>query len=427
VRPRRLAGYRLWQVMANRPTKESPGSLGPWRAEVVGSMALHGKGTPPSDVFIFDFGRPDPTPEALVEVMNRILTLTGAGRRLRGRSVLVKPNILAPLPPEMHVTTSPAVVRAVVDAVRKACGEPAVGDNPGGVERNSLRTAEACGILAASDGCFKNLSEEVVEVKVSNPYVDKFLISKFILEAGFVINVPIFKTHMLTTLTGAVKNCYGYIAGANKARLHLSAFSRGRFAQVLLDLYALRVPDLHIVDALYVMEGNGPTHGRARPVGKIVAGTDGLAVDAVLTMMMGVDPMQLKFFQKAAEMEAAGRAPLGRYRPGEVRVLDGDGYPLEVQPLPDFALPNTIGVSIEEQAQILMSLGAIHPRVNEDTCTMCGDCAENCPPGAIKLDPHPVVDAAKCISCFCCCELCTAGAMEVPSGEAVGLFNRMFK
>jgi uncharacterized protein (DUF362 family)/ferredoxin len=381
----------------------------------------------PSDVFVFDLGRPDPPAAALAEIMDRILILTGTGQRLRDRSVLIKPNILAPLPPEKRVTTSPAVVRAVVGAVRKAGGLPAVGDNPGGVERNSLRTAEACGILAAAEGCFRNLSEEVVEVGVDNPHVGKFLISKFVLEAGFVINVPILKTHMLTTLTGAVKNCYGYIAGTSKARLHLSAFSRGRFAQVLLDLYALRVPDLHIVDALYVMEGNGPTHGRPRPVGRIVAGTDGLAVDAVLAAMMGLDPMEIKLFQKAAEMEAAGRRALGRYRPGEVRTLDGNGHPCPVKVLPDFALPSTIGVSIEEQASILMSLGAIHPKVNPATCTLCGDCALNCPPGAISLDPHPAIDAAKCISCFCCCELCAAGAMEVPSGEAAGLFNRMFK
>jgi uncharacterized protein (DUF362 family)/Pyruvate/2-oxoacid:ferredoxin oxidoreductase delta subunit len=402
----------------------------------------------PGDVYILDLGRPDPSPEAVRQAVDRVFALTGldkvigaagpaakpaagsaaksaAGRATPpaaaapSRQVLIKPNILAPVPAEMRVTTSPSVVRAVVGAVRAAGGTPWVGDNPGGVERNSLHTAEACGILAASDGCFRNLSDEVVEMRLDNPSVDKVVISKFILEADVVINLPVFKTHMLTTLTGAVKNCYGYVAGTSKARLHLAAFSRGRFAQLLLDLYALRVPDLHIVDALSVMEGNGPTHGRVRPYGKLVAGRDGLAVDYVLTSLMGVDPAETRLFQKAAER--------GLFSPEAVRALDGDGRPVAVEAIPDFALPSTIGVSIEEQAQLLVSLGAIRPVVKEDLCALCGDCVRNCPPQAITLDPFPVIDAGKCISCFCCAELCTEGAMEVPSGEAAGLFDRMFR
>jgi len=379
-----------------------------------------------SRVYLFDLGGPEPGPAALREAVDKAFDLTGT--RFSGEKVLIKPNILAPVPPEAHVTTTPALVRAVVEAVRDAGGRPFVGDNPGGVERNSLHTAEVTGIAAAAGEAFVNLSEEVVEIPANSRLAEKFFISKLILEADFILNLPIFKTHMLTTLTGAVKNCFGYIAGANKAKLHLTAFSRGRFAEILFDIYSVRPPELHVVDALYVMEGNGPTHGRPRPVGKLVAGADGLAVDTVLTRMMGVGPMEVRMFQKAAELEEKyGRKPIGCFRPEEVEVLDAAGRPARVEPIPDFALPNTFGVSIEEQARILQSLGAILPVVNEDLCVMCGDCEENCPPGAISLDPYPVVDAEKCISCFCCAELCTEGAMEVPSGKATGLFDRMFR
>lgn len=381
-----------------------------------------------SDVYVFDLGSPDPEPAVVRRAVERILALTGMEAPLRaGPSVLIKPNIVAPVPPEMHATTHPAVVRGVVEAVRGAGGRPSVGDNPGGVERNSLRTAEATGIAAASDGCFRNISDEVVTVPATCPWTEHYIISKFVLDADLVVNLPVFKTHMLTTITAAVKNCFGYVAGTNKAKLHLAAFSRGRFAEVLFDLYRIRTPDLNIVDATWFMDGNGPTHGRIRPLGKLVAGRDALAVDSVLVRMMGVDPMQVRMFQKAAELEAAGHAPLGRYRPEEVRLLDGDGRPAQVEVIPDVQLPNTIGVSIEEQAQVLTTLGAIRPVVNEDLCVMCGDCVENCPPEAITLDPYPVIDAAKCISCFCCAELCMEGAMEVPSGEAAGLFDRMFR
>lgn len=383
-----------------------------------------------SQVFVIDLGRPDPDPQALRQAVDKVFSLTGASRALGGKQVLIKPNIVAPVPPEKHATTTPALVRAIVDATRAAGGGPAVGDNPGGVERNSLRTAEICGIHAAADGCFMNLSEEVVEVKTGNPFAEKFVVSKFVLEAGYVINVPVFKTHLLTTLTGAVKNCFGYVAGTNKAKLHLAAFTRGRFCHALLDIYSIRVPDLHIVDALYVMEGDGPTHGQVRPLGRIVAGTDGLAVDSVLVRMMGLDPMGVRMFQKAAELEGQGRPPFGRYRPEEVEVLDGEGRPADLGPIPGFVLPknlNEVTASLQEQADILTKLGNIRPKVTEDRCALCGDCVENCPAGAITLDPYPAVDGSKCISCFCCAELCLEGAMEVPSGEATGLFERMFR
>lgn len=379
-----------------------------------------------SDVYIFDLGTPNPDLKAVREVVDKVFALTGAPAAFRDKSVLVKPNLVGPFPPEMHVTTSPVVVRAVVDAVRAAGGKPAVGDNPGGIEESSTRTAQIAGIAQAADGCFRNLSE-AVEVKTNCRFTDKFIMSKYILDVDYIVNLPVLKTHMLTVLTGAVKNCFGYICGTNKAKLHLSAFSRGRFAELLLDIYAIRSPNLHIVDALWVMEGNGPTHGEVRPVGKIVAGLDGLAVDAVLAMLMGLTPMQVRFFMKAAELEQEGRPPLGRFRPGQVRIFDGDGKPIEMlEPIPDMAMPNTFNVSLEEQAELLVSLGSINPEVNEALCSQCGDCETNCPPGAIHLDPFPVVDPAKCISCFCCAELCTQGAMHVPPGKAAAYFNRMF-
>jgi len=387
-----------------------------------------GEGPGRARVFVADLGTPEPALPVLEETVSRLFELTGQAGAVASRMVLVKPNILASVPSEMHVTTSPPVVRAVVRTVRALGGRVVVGDNPGGVERNSLRTAEACGILAASEGCFRNLSDEVVEVPSKSPYASTFVLSRLVLEADHVVNVPVFKTHMLTTLTGAVKNCYGYVAGANKARLHLSAFSRGRFAHLFLDIYSRRIPDLNIVDALYVMEGNGPTHGRVRPLGRPVAGTDGLAVDAVLTRMMGLDPLDLRLFQKAAELEgdpAWGR--LGRFRSEEVEVLDLDGRPYPLGPIPDFALPSTFNVSLERQAELLIALGTIRPVVRPELCVGCGDCTRNCPPQAITLDPYPVVDGAKCISCFCCAELCTEGAMEVPAGQAAGLFDQMFR
>ncbi len=352
--------------------------------------------------------------EGLREIISDVFDAFGV--ELQGKKVLVKPNIVAAFPPGSGVCTSPEVVEAVVSEALDRGGDVVVGDNPGGVDKSSYATAERAGIVAASRGRFRNISEQVVRVPTDSPYTDEFVISRVILEADVIINLPCFKTHVLTTITGAIKNVYGYVAGTNKARLHLQAPSRRRFSEMLCDLYRVRVPDLHIMDGLLAMEGNGPTHGRVRELGLILASDDGLALDATMARMMGIDPASVKMLAIAHERG------LGELEEDKIEVV---GEPL--RPIPNFALPTSFSASPAEQVVILDKLGKLVPVLDEERCAACGDCELNCPAGALTLDPLPVITAEKCISCFCCVELCPEGAMEVPEGVAPDLFDRMFR
>ncbi|MCL5957757.1 MAG: DUF362 domain-containing protein [Chloroflexi bacterium] len=332
---------------------------------------------------------------------------------ISGRKVLLKPNIMTSTPPEAGVTTHPEVVRAVVRAALRRGAQVMVGDNPGGVDRNSLWTAKKCGIYEASEGCFVNLSQEVVEIPADSQYSETLVISKAILEADYIINLPIFKTHTLTTITGAIKNCYGYIAGSCKAQLHLKAPGHRRFPRMLIDIYAKRPPDLHLLDALTVMEGNGPSHGQVRPLGKILASNDGVALDATMARMIGVDPSSLYFLQVAQERG------LGTYEAAEIEI---DG---KLEAIPDFKLPTTFTAAAEERAAVVQTIGSIRPLCFVEKCTRCRRCEINCPPKAITMSPYPVIDNEKCISCYCCTELCPEGAVEVPEGKPQSLFDQI--
>ncbi|MFW6054505.1 MAG: 4Fe-4S binding protein [Thermodesulfobacteriota bacterium] len=57
-----------------------------------------------------------------------------------------------------------------------------------------------------------------------------------------------------------------------------------------------------------------------------------------------------------------------------------------------------------------------HPgyRFDQDLCTQCGICRDNCPAGAIRLDPFPVRDE-NCFVCNACARLCPEGAMSLDS------------
>ncbi len=124
-------------------------------------------------------------------------------------------------------------------------------------------------------------------------------LSRAVLEADIIISLPKFKTHGLTIMTGAIKNSYGFLPGAQKARLHKAAGSPARFHEMIVDVFRLRVPDLFIVDAVVGMEGNGPASTELRDIGLILASDNAVALDAVIATMMGCDPARLGFLRKA--------------------------------------------------------------------------------------------------------------------------------
>ena len=132
-----------------------------------------------------------------------------APRTFSGARVLIKPNMVGPSGPELGHTTHPELVRAVVGFCRDRGAKVRVGDNPGGINRNSRNVARVTGILEASEGCFSPMSEGVVE-KTGAETGLPMVVSKAVLEADYVISLPVFKTHLRTIITGALKNTFEY-------------------------------------------------------------------------------------------------------------------------------------------------------------------------------------------------------------------------
>ena len=145
------------------------------------------------------------------EIMTALAPSTFAGA-----TVLIKPNMVGPSAPELGHTTHPELIRAIVHACLDRNAKVMVGDNPGGMNRSSRNVAAATGILEASEGFFTSISEQVVE-KTAAETGFTLVISRAVLEADYIINVPVFKTHLGMMVSGALKNVFGYVAGACKA------------------------------------------------------------------------------------------------------------------------------------------------------------------------------------------------------------------
>jgi uncharacterized protein (DUF362 family)/Pyruvate/2-oxoacid:ferredoxin oxidoreductase delta subunit len=334
---------------------------------------------------------------------------------LQGKKVLIKPNILSPTPPEAALTTHPDLVRAVVrECEARGAAEIKVGDCPGGLDRNSRHTAQQSGILEACLGHFFPLACRLARVPANSRYVEYFYVPQALLDADYVINLPKFKVSIQTTITGSIKNCYGYLAGGLKGQLHLKALGRRRFSEVLVSLFAVRPPDLSILEGLTIMDTLGPRGGRPRPWGRILASDDPVALDATAIRMMGQDPAREYSLNMAAERG------FGTMSQDEIEILG------EFAVIPDFVMPGHGFWSTEEAGKLLWEMGTLKPVVYPERCEPCDQC-DYCPVGAIRLDGQPIIDYEACISCFACAEFCPRGAIEAPAGRAEELMKSIFR
>lgn len=324
-----------------------------------------------------------------------------------GRKVLINPNVLRLSEAKEGIVTNPAVLRSVVEKVEgMGPASLVVGDNPGvfsyGANEESFKKT---GLMEAAKGYYQNIGNDSEKVDFNPEYMPMVSISRAVLDADIIISLPKFKTHGLTVMTGAIKNSYGLLPGAQKAQLHKAAGSPERFHEVVVEVFRLRVPDLFIVDAVVGMEGNGPASPDLLDIGLIMASDDAMAMDTVMATMMGLEPGRLRFLQKAKEIG------LGDYDLDKIEIIG------ELKILPQFKLPPLGGEIITENKaiqQMMDSRTLLLPQADPELCTACGTCVDQCPVSALSMNGDtPLVDADICITCFCCQEICPEKAITL--------------
>ncbi len=114
-----------------------------------------------------------------------------------------------------------------------------------------------------------------------------------------VIHLPTMKTHVFTTITGAMKNAFGGLLFEKRHHCHATIH------ETLVDLLTIQ-REIHrgifaVVDGTFVGEGPGPRCMDVHERGLLVAGADQVAVDATLARLMGLDPFEIPFIRLAHE------------------------------------------------------------------------------------------------------------------------------
>jgi uncharacterized protein (DUF362 family)/Pyruvate/2-oxoacid:ferredoxin oxidoreductase delta subunit len=347
-------------------------------------------------------------PYAIEQAIRRSLDLLGGIVFFvkPGSRVLVKPNLLMSKGPEYAITTHPEVVRAVIHILKEIDCRVILGDGPSVWDQYIENVDEVYEIT----GIKKIAQDEGVELVNFDKrrMRDKFPLTTWLDECDYLINLPKFKTHGLTLITGGIKNLFGLVSGTYKTELHKDYFKPSEFVKVLADIYQEAHPALTIIDGILAMEGDGPgTSGKPRQLGLLLAGSDCVALDTVMAKIMGIKHQEVLSTKEAA-MRGLGEGDLNK-----IKIEGEDIDKLNIRP---FILPQAS--HLDKLPDVFKSLAKrlikYWPYSLRAKCTRCGHCVKICPEKCIRLTKNGIIfDYKKCIACFCCQESCPAAAISV--------------
>lgn len=308
-------------------------------AESVRRMCLNGRVAdrrrPKSRVAILHQSAYDNTLDARLIDGLRLFNLD-----IRGKTVLLKPNLVEYIT-GAEVNTNPGLVGAAATAfLTLGAQNVIVAEGPGHQRDTQLVLAET-GLakqLRHRRITFIDLNrDEPVKVALATRFtgMDSLWLPQTLLASDFVVSMPKVKTHHWTGVTLSLKNMFGVLPGLAygwpKNILHWKGIDRS-----ILDINAAVPAHFVIADGIIGMEGNGPLHGAARGLGRIVMANDPVAADFTCARLMGLSPFRVNHLRMAAEF-------LGNGSTGRITQV-GESLPNTTDPftvLPDFAYLQT--------------------------------------------------------------------------------------
>lgn len=131
-----------------------------------------------------------------------------------------------------------------------------------------------------------------------------------------MIHLPTVKTHVFTTITGAMKNAFGGLLHRNRHWTHAVIHD------TLVDLLMIQ-KEIHpglfaLMDGTFAGDGPGPRAMRWHQKDILLASADQVAIDAISAKLQGFDPMQIRFIRRAHELG------LGVGDPSQIEIVGHD-------------------------------------------------------------------------------------------------------
>jgi uncharacterized protein (DUF362 family) len=224
---------------------------------------------------------------------------------VRGKSILLKPNIVEYIP-ERPVNTNTQLIGAVAEAfLRLDAASVTVGEGPGHHRDTNLLLYET-GLgdhLAHRRIAFVDLNrDELIKTKLQANYsgLGHLWLPRTVLKADFIVSMPKVKTHHWTGVTLSMKNMFGIVPG-NRYGWPKNVLHWAGIQESILDICATIRSDFVIADAIVAMDGDGPISGRPKKLASILLSDDPVAADAALARSLGFEPHQIRHIQEAGQ------------------------------------------------------------------------------------------------------------------------------
>ena len=133
-----------------------------------------------------------------------------------------------------------------------------------------------------------------------------------------MIHLPTVKTHVFTTITGAMKNAFGGLLHRNRHWTH--AVIHDTLVDLLMIQQEIHPGLFAVMDGTFAGDGPGPRAMRWHEKDILLASADQVAIDAVSAKLQGFDPMDIRFIRHAHELG------LGVGDPRQIQIV---GYDIE--------------------------------------------------------------------------------------------------
>jgi uncharacterized protein (DUF362 family) len=224
---------------------------------------------------------------------------------VQGKRILIKPNLLMADLPKNGTLTHPHLIEGVILFLQKRGASVAIGDSP--AFGSAQGVAKACGLeriakhykvpiisFARNKNIYRRSARSSFLSSLSAQQQRRIKslssITKSISEYDYIINMPKLKVHTQMGFTGATKNLYGFISGKAKVLRHFLVDNDIElFSLFILHILERVQPEFTIVDAVQTLERQGPRHGDVVNRGVLIGGKECVAIDRVITELVGCD------------------------------------------------------------------------------------------------------------------------------------------
>jgi uncharacterized protein (DUF362 family) len=226
------------------------------------------------------------------------------GEEVKGKRILLKPNLVETASGAPHINTHPLVLRGAIEAfLQLGAAIVMVAEGPGH-RRDTLAVYEESGlaeVLTEDRIRFHDLNY-ITGYELPNAgsqtTMNTLTFPGLLQEVDWIVSMAKMKTHHWTGATLSMKNLFGVMPGRYygwpKNVLHNVGIQNS-----ILDINATLKPHFAIVDGIIGMEGDGPIMGSPKQVGVLVMGRNFPAVDATCCRIMGIDPYKVSYLERA--------------------------------------------------------------------------------------------------------------------------------